>query len=420
MRLMQHIALPAFAGRRALMAAAVASAGLWLPAAHAVASNDAVAVTAPIAIKSAAGDCRNRPAPAGWPAWDRFAASFMADGARVIDPGTPNGQTTSEGQAYALFFALVADDRPRFERILRWTEDNLAGGDLGARLPAWLWGKKSDGTWGVIDDNPASDADLWIAYALQEAGRLWQLPHYGALGQLLAERILREESTVVDGLGRVLLPAPKGFMPMPDTVRLNPSYVPLQVLRRLAAGSIGAESKAQWMAQLASTQRMIIDSAPRGFAPDWVLYQSGKGFRADEQTAGVGSFNAIRTYLWAGMLAPGEPYRAALAKALTPMLAATQKNGTPPQQVDTRSGAITGIGDAGFSAALLPLLSSRSGANANAAVLQRTRITANDPLARRDNYYEQTLTLFGLGWADGRYRFKQDGMLERGTRCNAR
>ena len=244
------------------------------------------------------------------------------------------------------------------------------------------------------------------------------MPRYGALGQLVAERILREETTVIDGLGRILMPAPTGFTPAPGTVRLNPSYAPLQVIRRLAAGSSGAESKAQWRAQFASTQRMLVEGAPRGFPPDWVVYEKGKGFRADAESAGNGSFNAIRTYLWAGMLAPAEPQRVVLQKAFAPMLTMTIKNGTPPKQVDTRNGAATGVGDAGFSAALLPLLSTLPGGQG--ALLQRTRITASDPLARRDNYYEQALTLFGLGWADGRYRFKADGMLERGAPCTAR
>ena len=38
-----------------------------------------------------------------WPAWDSFAKTFITDTGRLIDPATPNGQTTSEGQAYALF-----------------------------------------------------------------------------------------------------------------------------------------------------------------------------------------------------------------------------------------------------------------------------------------------------------------------------
>lgn len=353
----------------------------------------------------------------GWPAWEGFAKTFIADSGRLTDPSPASGQTTSEGQSYALFFSLVANDRTRFEQILRWSENNLAGGDLTARLPAWSWGRKADNSWGILDDNPAADADLWIAYTLQEAGRLWQRPKYTALGQNLAERILREETVVLDGIGRLLLPAPSGFQPTAGSARLNPSYMPLQLLRRLAAGSSSDESKAQWTQQVRSTTRMLIESAPRGFAPDWIGYTSARGFTPDPDSKAVGSFNAIRTYLWAGMLATDDPVRATLHKTFLPMVQLTARNGVPPQRVDTSTGSVEGSGDAGFSAALLPLISSISGATATQ--LQRGRIAAREPLARSDNYYEQVLTLFGLGWADGYYKFAGDGMLRLRPACNA-
>ena len=50
----------------------------------------------------------------------------------MLDPETQRAQTVSEAQAYGLFFALVANDRPSFEKILKWTENNMAGGDLTA------------------------------------------------------------------------------------------------------------------------------------------------------------------------------------------------------------------------------------------------------------------------------------------------
>ncbi|MEK7927443.1 glycosyl hydrolase family 8, partial [Burkholderia contaminans] len=123
-----------------------------------------------------------------------------ADG-RVIDVGSDDSRTVSEGQAYGLFFALVANDRRMFDTILAWTENNLAQGDLSAHLPAWLWGRAPDGAWRVLDANAASDADLWIAYALVEAGRLWHERSYTARGALLAKRVLDVETATVPGLG---------------------------------------------------------------------------------------------------------------------------------------------------------------------------------------------------------------------------
>ena len=41
-----------------------------------------------------------------------------------------------------------------------------------AHLPGWLWGKKSDDQWTVLDSNSASDSDLWIAFAISSVSVL--------------------------------------------------------------------------------------------------------------------------------------------------------------------------------------------------------------------------------------------------------
>ncbi|MFL6704996.1 MAG: glycosyl hydrolase family 8, partial [Paraburkholderia graminis] len=86
---------------------------------------------------------------ADWPAWEQFRRKFVSPDGRVIDVGSDDDRTVSEGQSYGLFFALVANDRASFDRLLHWTENNLAEGDLTAHLPAWLWGRGQDGKWGV-------------------------------------------------------------------------------------------------------------------------------------------------------------------------------------------------------------------------------------------------------------------------------
>ncbi|SQI29304.1 Endoglucanase precursor [Serratia plymuthica] len=145
-----------------------------------------------------------------WPAWQQYKQFYISDEGRVIDPSSPNRITTSEGQSYGLFFALVANDRPTFDKLLEWTENNLAAGDLSAHLPAWLWGEDDKKRWTVLDTNTASDADLWIAYNLLEAGRLWKSRRYQTLGTLLLQRIGREEVADIPGLGLMLLPARSG------------------------------------------------------------------------------------------------------------------------------------------------------------------------------------------------------------------
>ncbi|MBS1169402.1 MAG: endoglucanase [Burkholderiaceae bacterium] len=341
-----------------------------------------------------------------WPQWEAFKTSFISQDGRVIDRSTPQQQTVSEGQAYALFFALVANDRPAFARILKWTEDNLAGGDLTARLPAWHWGKKDNGSWGVLDANPASDADLWLVYALGEAGRLWQERRYVALSSLLANRTLAEETANLPGLGLTLLPAPHGFHLGQSVWRLNPSYLPMQLFDWLGSRS----SDARWRALAASSLRVLLESAPRGYAPDWILYEAGKGFRIDHdgEGNGKGGYNAIRVYLWVGMLPPESAARTRLLTAFAPMSDFVARHGYPPEQIDIHTGRANGPGPSGFSAALLPFLSVQN--NTAALNTQIDRIITRPP--RADAYYEQALMLFALGWRDGHYRFAKDGSLQ--------
>ena len=82
---------------------------------------------------------------------------------------------------------------------------HISRGDLTGFLPSWLWGRQQDGNWGVLDANSASDSDLWIAYSLLEAGRLWDNHSYSALGTLLLRRIAREEVATLPGLGLSLI-----------------------------------------------------------------------------------------------------------------------------------------------------------------------------------------------------------------------
>jgi endoglucanase len=340
---------------------------------------------------------------ASWTAWQRFKQHQLSADGRVVDHDTPQLKTVSEGQAYALFFSLIAGDRASFDRILQWTQNNLSAGDLAASLPAWSWGRRDDGSFGILDANAAADADLWIAYSLLEASRLWRAPHYRDLGLSVAQRVQREEVAEIPGLGPTLLPGPKGFV-HDDGWRLNPSYLPLQILRGLQRSN----GEKIWGQVAQSAEKVIVGASPQGYAPDWILFRAGK-FLADPATHGEGSYDAIRVYLWTGMLSIADPARAALLAALRPMAAATASRGAPPEVIDTRSSQLHGNGPVGFSAALLPFLA--SAALADAAHVQRLRARAwQDNVAHRA-YYDEALMLFGLGWQERRYRFDANGSL---------
>ena len=337
-----------------------------------------------------------------WPAWQRFKLLYLSDDGRVIDGSTEAQITTSEGQSYALFFALVANDRKAFDLILRWTHDNLAESKLDKLLPAWKWGRADDGAWGVLDNNPASDADLWIAFSLGEAARLWNEMRYANLGAEIAKNILRNETALVPGLGTVLLPGPQGFVGQ-DSWRLNPSYLTLSLLRGLAR-----QTKEPLWNDIASTsEQIILGSAPKGFAADWVEF-TRNGFISDRRSQGVGSYDAIRVYMWAGMLPASDPMRDKLTSALQPMVESASKRAAPVEIVDTQTLNMRGDGPPGFSAALLPMLAN---ARKTAALQTHRQRAAEGSLQNNQSYYSDALTLFGLGWLEQRYRFNRAGLL---------
>jgi endoglucanase len=344
-----------------------------------------------------AGDCGS------WPAWQRFMQLYVSEDGRVIDAGVPRQITVSEGQAYALMFALIGNDGAAFSKILRWTQDNLARGSLERSLPAWKWGRADDGAWTVLDANSAADADVWMAYALIEAGALWRNASYAALGKSLAQRILREEVALVPGLGMTLLPSPKGFVAN-QTWRLNPSYAPIEALRGLRSAS----GNRQWDEVIKSSAQVILASAPHGFAADWIAYRQPAGFITDALSRGVGSYDAIRVYLWAGMLPSRDPLAGTLARKLAPMEALSRTLPAPFESIDTGTLEVAGKGQPGFSAALLPLLTRAKDEGTARAYRERAQ---DESLRGNQHYYSDSLSLWGLGWVDGRYGFDPSGEL---------
>ena len=73
-----------------------------------------------------------------WPLWDAFVAKHIQPDGRVVDFLNPDQRSTSEGQSYALFFALVNNDAVLFDKVLGWTRHNLCAGRPDLNLPAWL------------------------------------------------------------------------------------------------------------------------------------------------------------------------------------------------------------------------------------------------------------------------------------------
>lgn len=349
---------------------------------------------------------------ASWELWNAYKRGFLEESGRIVDHDEGE-RTTSEAQAYGLFFALVANDRGAFDRILQWTQTNLAGGDLTYNLPAWLWGCDAGGQWRILDRNPASDADLWMAYTLIEAGRLWQEPDFIKLGDAIAGNVAERSVVKMAGAGTVLLPAPVGFSAK-NYVELNPSYLPVQLLYGLAA----AIPTGPWKLIADNTPAVVKHATPHGFVLDWVRFSTEKGWEPGKGPAeeARSSFDAIRVYLWAGMMDPRTRGRKELLDALQGMRAymKDKDNFYPPMvvSVEGKAGERAGVG---YSAALLPFFSAQGDNRALTLQLSRLEIARKNRSGLYGNpprYYDQNLALFGTGWIDNLFRFTPEGALE--------
>lgn len=249
--------------------------------------------------------------PGGEPATagGRFLDRYLDDDGRVVrrDQG---GDTVSEGQAYAMLVAVAAGDRARFDRAWRWAQEHLVRPD---GLMAWRW---ADGE--VVDEQPASDADLDAAHALVLAGERFGDPALTAAGAQLAASVLDHETVMMAGQLRL---AAGPWAIGDDRVVVNPSYAAPAAFTVLGR----ATGDPRWEELLVSA-RAELDILTEGWSrlpPDWAAVGADGTVRAatgasGDAGAGTSSFDAVRVPLrWAASCTAGDRERAAgLAGAL--------------------------------------------------------------------------------------------------------
>jgi endo-1,4-beta-D-glucanase Y len=348
-----------------------------------------------------------------WPLWSHYAEHFVHEDGRVVDLDRDE-LTTSEGQSYAMFFALVANDGQRFDLIYRWTQDHLAAGSLKQNLPAWSWGRKADGDWGIEDNNSASDADMWLAYDLIQAGRLWKRSEYSSTGKALLSEIALKE--VVDVHGSPALLAGKTGFERHGTVVLNPSYMPLFLFEAAARTEPGGP----WTAMANSLPSLLHNTSIAGFAPDWVAVTPDGTMHAipapnSNSAMATGSYDAIRIYLWAGITSPEASGRDAVLSELSAMTTYMRKHSIPPESVSDGQMVVRASGPIAYSAALIPfLLASQA---PEAGELQERRLNSvwssrTGLYGQQPRYYDQNLSMFTFGYLEHRYRIESTGELE--------
>lgn len=158
--------------------------------------------------------------------WNQYKLYFLEPGTyRTVDRERDN-VTTSEGQSYTMLRAVWMGDKPTFDTQWKWTQDNLAR--QGDNLFAWIWGKRPDGSFGVLTDinghNSASDADTHIALSLIFAYVRWQDQEYLASARTILQDLWDLETITLGGRTYVLANNVEKFTASQRAL-INPSYL---------------------------------------------------------------------------------------------------------------------------------------------------------------------------------------------------
>jgi endoglucanase len=161
--------------------------------------------------------------------WEEYKSHFIQKDGRIIDFHN-NAITHTEGIGYGLYFAYKMGDDSTFRSIYKWGKANIKKNNHG--LPGWKWGKNKSNSWGMIDYNSASDANLWIVYSLL---LMYNQTGYQPYKQDADEMIdaIKSNHIVADHGLTILLPWEKNIAEEYEW-NINPSYLIFEIFEYLA------------------------------------------------------------------------------------------------------------------------------------------------------------------------------------------
>jgi endo-1,4-beta-D-glucanase Y len=303
-----------------------------------------------------------------------FLGRYVQSDGRVarLDQGN---DTVSEGQAYGMLLAEVAGRPATVRRIWQWTHAHLQGGD-------GLFAYHASPSGHVLDSQPASDADVLIAWALLR----YQGPGAASLhaaGHKVAGAVLAHEVTTGPHGSPVLAAGPWATG---QPASLNPSYWSLPAFSALA----NLTQNPQWrrLASTAVTLTSQVTEHGKLLPPDWAAMNGAGAVRAEPAPSGGQpqtqyGLDAQRTVAW--FAASCDPQARALAGRWWRLLAPAGRSQAIALNPD---GAVINAGPA-------PLALVASASAARAAGDQ----AAGHALLRRASHQQHaTPTYYGGAW----------------------
>ena len=235
--------------------------------------------------------------------WENYKNDYIEDSSfRTLDRQR-NDITTSEGQSYTMLRAVWQDDKETFDKSWQWTKDNLWKNN---KLFAWVFGKKEDGSYGVLNeiggDNSATDGDTDIAMALLFAYARWGNSTYLLEADSIIKAIWDESVVMVDN--RPYITANDIEKYNSNTLLLNPSYYAPYAYRMFS----NIDKTHDWQGVIDTSYEVIITSSAfpldkqnsAGIPTDWVLLDRNTGLLTASQNGDITtnySFDAHRV-MW--------------------------------------------------------------------------------------------------------------------------
>ena len=241
--------------------------------------------------------------------WQSYKKFFISNEGRV--KRNKDGDTVSEGQAYAMLRAVWMNDKKTFDLCYEWTENNLSRKTkFSDHLLAWKWKNES-----VQDWMPASDADIDYALSLIFADRLWGKTDqtantkYAAKAKQILNDIL-EKMTYQTNTGRLYL-SPWILSAEERTAKnfpVNPSYYSPAHFRIFHQFT----NDKRWK-NLQDTTYFILESLSESFEgqkgigliPDWCKVDQQDSLSSMEGKSNISGWESVRIpirvymdYLW--------------------------------------------------------------------------------------------------------------------------
>jgi endoglucanase len=312
--------------------------------------------------------------------WHDYKERFLAKDGRIKDI-YQNGCSHSEGQGYGMLLAVSNNDRAAFDLIWNWAKDNLQVRKTD-HLFCWLWGKRQNGKWEVIDFNNASDGDVLIAWALLMASKRWHEEKYLLEAKMIIASIREELSFRLDHT-IYILPGYYGFLHDKHLI-LNPSYQILSAYQDFAR----VDDAGFWQRACSDALDFLkmAEFSEWRLPPDWALLNR-ENARAEPASKGpLFGFDAYRVFLYMSWYGTE-----VLDNGLRALSSYFHKNGMLPCTVDLKRG-YTAMKEcnAGMYAAVAALARKRGMSSLADKLMER----ANSKIElEADDYFSATIFL---------------------------